>query len=295
MNKRVTMIACIALALGGNARAKEMKGDDISDLLITGENRLRVSAPPVDVAWAPEIYRDVAPAMRDEALIASLKTPTVSDPPLTFPKKSASTKTASPWLRSVLQAPILTMDIKPSAEKKKVDWVFLVKDSNGQPFYERRESGNLPEKIEWDGFGKAGTPLSVGRDYAYTLSIVDEAGNPQRLSGKPFAVPAFRYSKGGQMVTAVEPEMLFDEAASARLSKDGQRTLTEIQDTLRNQFNKKIEVIVYEPDQKFALARSNAVAQRLVEAFEYDASRVEAKAGKLKGSEGYRHVEIIAK
>jgi len=297
MNKNTILIALAALGLCGlaGAGAKELKGDDISDMLITGENRLRVPAPAMDAAWNPDPYRDMSVALREEPLIASLKSPAVSDPPLTFQKKTSSTKTASPWLRSVLQAPILTMEIKPPKEQKKVDWIFLVKDSNGRAFYERRESGNLPEKIEWDGFGKGGSPLSVGKDYAYSLSIIDEAGNPQRVSGKPFAVPAFRYPQSGRVVTSVMPSLLFDEEASARLSGEGERVLTEIKDTLRTQFNRKIEVVVYETDPKFALARSNAVAQHLIKALEYDDARIEAKAGTVKGTEGHRHVEIIAK
>lgn len=295
MRRNALLIACLALAGLAHAAGREMKGDDISDMLITGENRLRVSAPKVDTAWSPDPWRDTASDLREPALLAALESPAVAEPPLTFPKKTMSAKTASPWLRSVLQAPILTMEIKPPKEPKKVDWIFLVKDSNGRAFYERRESGHLPGKIEWDGFGKDGAPLLVGRDYAYSLSIIDEAGNPQRMSGKPFAVPAFRYSRSGRLVTAVTPAMLFDEEASARLSGQGRRVLTEIKDALRTRFDRKIEVVVYESDPKFALARSNAVARHLIQALEYDETRVEAKAGALKGAEGYRHVEIIAK
>jgi hypothetical protein len=291
----MTCLLAAGLARAATTTGKPLKGDDISDMLITGENRLRVSAPAVETSWSPDVYRDISPALREETLIASLKSPAVSEPPLTFPSKTSSAKTASPWLHSVLQAPILTMEIKPAKEQKKVDWVFLVKDSNGQTFFERRENGALPDKIEWDGFGKSGVPMAVGHDYAYSLSIVDEAGNPQRVSGKPFAVPAFRYARAGRVVTAVMPTLLFDEEASARLSGEGRRVLTEIKDTLRTQFNRKIEVVVYEPDPKFALARSNAVAQQLTQALEYEDGRVEAKAGTLKGEEGYRHVEIIAK
>ena len=297
MNRQALIIALTLAAAGlaGTAgAAKKMEGDDISNLLITGENRLRVSAPPVEVAWAPEVYRDVAPALRDEALIASLKSPAVTEPPLSFEKKTSSTKTASPWLHAIMKAPILTMEIKPPKEAKKVDWIFLVKDSNGQAFYERREKGNLPDHIDWDGFGKTG-PLWVGRDYAYSLSIIDEAGNPQRVSGKPFAVSAFRYAEGGRVVTSMTPTLLFDEEASAQLSKQGQRVLREIQDSLRTQYNRKVEVVVYEPDPRFALVRAGAVAERLTKALEYDDSRVEVKAGSMKGPEGYRHVDIIAK
>src|SRR5262245_40676672 len=80
---------------------RKAKTDDLSDLLIQGENRLRVSAPRVDVAWAADIYKDVPSLITDEALVGSLKTPTVDQPPVTFPSRLISEKTASPWLDTI--------------------------------------------------------------------------------------------------------------------------------------------------------------------------------------------------
>ncbi len=294
---KLTAIATSILSASASVwAAKPIKTDDISNMLIQGENRLRVSAPTIEVAWAPEVYRDYAMLIHDDALIGSLKTPTVAQPPVIFPIKSVSGKTAAPWLQAIQEAPILTLSVKAENGGPKVEWVMLVKDSEGKTFFEKRQKGAMPEAIEWNGFGSNGKPLDVGSDYAYSLSIIDEAGNPQRFSGKPFTIQAFHYAQSGRDVIAMTPTMLFADRAANKLSQEGLTALAEVRDMLRSQFNKKIEVVTYDSDDKFALSRSNAIAKQLISLLEYGENRVEAKSAPISGArKGYRHVEIIAK
>jgi hypothetical protein len=149
--------------------------------------------------------------------------------------------------------------------------------------------------VEWDGIGKEGTPLEVGFDYAYSLSIVDEAGNPQRYSGKPFSIQAFRYARSGNTVTAINPDLLFSDASSVKFSPAGNRAMTEVKDFLRTRYTSGIEIIVYELDEKFAQARASAVQKYLSSEMEYAEGRIKTSGLSLNKKKGYRHVEIITK
>jgi hypothetical protein len=124
---------------------------------------------------------------------------------------------------------------------------------------------------------------------------VDEAGNPQRYSGKPFSVSAFRYSRDGKSRTNISPNILFEDASSIKLSTQGKRVLSEVQDFLRMRFTSPVEIVVYELDEKFALARANEIEKNLSSSLEYAEARIKVSGVSLKGKKGYRHVEIISK
>lgn len=288
-----TFITCaISLFSVAAGYAKPIKTDDLSNLLIEGKNRLHVDAPEIQVAWAPDVYRGFSELLVDPALVGSLATPAINTPEVTFPSQMRSTKTARPWLRAIYDTPILTIATKGN-QKAPVEWTFLVKDSQGKTFYEKHQKSVLPEKIEWNGLGNNGKPFSVGYDYTYSLSIVDQAGNPQRFSGKPFAIPACRFKQSGHVATHITPVMLFGDESSIKLSKEGMRVLLEVKDSLRDARD-SFEVITYDNDSKFGLARSQAIKLYLTEMLEWDDKRIQAKSQVLD-PKGYRHVEIIAK
>src|SRR5262249_44844494 len=145
----------------------------------------------------------------------------IQEPVVTLLNESTSEKTATPWLDSIIIPPVITLSVKPTKDNNKVNWVFLIKDSHGQNFFEMKKNGILPEKILWDGYGKNGRPLQVGSDYSYSLSIIDKAGNPQRYAGQPFKITAFQFVKAGTTRTHFYPESLFLSESSAKLSKEG--------------------------------------------------------------------------
>ena len=290
----LTIVGFAGASQGVWAATKKLKTDDISNMIIEGENRLNVSVEPPVTEWKPDVYRECEPAMRDNAVTARLTPPAIQNPPVILPGELRSEKTAEPWNRRVLQAPILTMIPKTSTTNVKMEWVFLVKDSGGRSFFERKGRGKVPERIEWNGFGSNGHPLAVGYDYSYSLSLIDEAGNPQRFNGNPFRVDAFRYEKSGDTV-AFAADLLFASPSSASLSKDGLARMAEIRDGLRMRYGTSVRIVDYDDDGKFGLSRSNAIRDYLVRSLDYPPEKIAtASMPKAKG-DGYRHVDIIVK
>jgi hypothetical protein len=273
---------------------KKVKSNDISSMIIQGQNRLQVVPEPPDDTWIPSLYRDVGDLFADNAALAEIKPPSLVHPPTSFlPNEIHSGKTARPWLDTVREAPLLTLAFKNPDATKMVRWTFWVKDSQGRTFYELKKKGRLPDKLTWDGIGDHGVPLRVGQDYSFAFSIVDEAGNPKRFAGDSFRLGAFRYPSLGRTVTAVTPDSLFPDISGARLSPQGQNLLTEIKDHLRTRFGARVDVTAYEDDASFAESRARVVREFLRKALDIPEDKIGAQGRALKGS--YKHVDIIVK
>lgn len=278
------------------AQARKMKGDDISNLIIEGENRLKVEGVMPPLNWDPELYRDFQARLADEQLIGSLRPPSLAEPPLMFASLARTGAGASPWLRQIHREPVLTLKTKPSkGEDRKVEWTFKIRNSHGKTFYEKKKKSVLPRQIVWEGMSDKHKPLHVGFDYSYSLFIVDEAGNPQRFAGKPFKIKAFEYKRGSHHIAHFFPESIFSDRSSMKFSRSGIRYLTEMKDQLRLRYGDKVEINVYDADQRFALARAKAIQRYLTKALKYPEDDVSVAGQKLSEGMGYRYVEIVSK
>lgn len=274
--------------------AAKMKGDDLSNMIIEGENRLVVHAVLPEMEWKPDPFKDVAVFVKDYSAAGMLNPPAVADPPLMLPLKSATEKTATPWFNRILEPPVLTLALKPPKDKRKVQCTFLIKDSAGKTFYESKTSGDLPKEMIWDGFGDQGAPLKMGYDYSYSYSILDEAGIPHRFSGHPFRLEAFRYARARDTVMAFSSESIFENRSSFKFSRDGIGYLTEIKDYVRSHFDKSLEVKTFDTDEKFAVARSKVIHDFIVKNLDFPEDKVTSTGLSSAGGE-YRRVEIIVK
>lgn len=295
IQKRWGVSGVVALLLGVSAQAGKIKGDDLSNMIIEGENRLKISPRAPLLEWSVDPAREVPSQLDPGPLLSGLKPPVVERPPLVFPTKTVSPLAASPWLRNIHEGPVLTLRFKGDEKApRERSWIFLVKDSKGATFYEMKKKSVMPPLLIWDGMGESG-PLHVGQDYSYSFSSIDEAGNPQRFAGSAFRLQAFRFRPGsGRTRTLLEPEAVFDGQASARVSAAGALILTELKDSLRNAYSGKVRVVVYDDDQSFGLSRAQVVRNYLLQSLKMPDESIKAEGLPLKEGEGYKHVDIIA-
>ncbi len=283
------------LNLINNLHAKKISSDDISNMIIEGESRLKVKPQVPELAWNVNVYDNVGELMKDNSAISGFRAPAVNHPPMSLPEKSFSDKAASPWLARMYEPPILTLATKAQENAAKQEWAFLIKDSRGKVFYEDKSRGELPKELVWNGFGDSGEPLRVGFDYNYTLSIQDEGGNPQRFSGKPFRVDAFRYNSGGRLTVIIDPGALFTESNSAQLSEGGLKYVTEAKDAIRNRAGETVRITTYADDAKFAESRSAAIKKVLLKALDLEGKTIQTSAESVVKGGGYPHVEITVR
>lgn len=285
----VSLVATLAYA------KKKAVGEDISNMIIEGENRLQIHGTVPEMAWDVDAYKDVPETLRDYSTLSQLKSPSISQPPLTLPVRTTTQKAASPWLHDIYEAPVLTLNFKLEKEIHKPKWIFAVKDSQGKAFYEINKVGALPETITWDGFGNNGKPLRVGFDYTYLMTIIDEAGNPKRFAGKAFRLNSFRFEKSGHTNMIFNPDGLFSDRTSLKFSDIGRSNMIEVKDYLRNRWGEKVEVVAYDVDPKFALSRAKTIREFLVNSLDIPQDRITAQGLSLSQGDGYKHVDIVTK
>lgn len=294
----IILAAIIAFGAASPAAAAKKKSDDLSNMIIQGENRLRAEPHVPPVKWDPSPYRDVSGVLQDFSMLGDLKPPAIQEPPVILPQRLDTDKTASPWLERILAPPVLSIAFTPLADAAKAaaEWSFLVKDSNGNLFFEMKGKGKeMPGEVSWDGFSNKGEPLHVGFDYSYSFSAVDEAGNPSRHAGKPFRIDAFRYPKGSAMVFSFTPENVFQSKSSLKFSEDGLKYLVETKDYLRSHYGDIVQILIYEEDEKFGGFRAQALREWMIKALDLPEDRVTAQGLPLTKGGGYRHVDIVAK
>jgi hypothetical protein len=278
------------IAVATSAAAREMKGDDLSNIIIKGENRLRASARAPEMEWVADVYKEVPGLLENIGVLSDHTPPSIGKPPVVLPTQSVSRKTANPWLSAIQESPVLTLDLKGKPTTDPRTWTFLVKDSRGGVFYEQKIRSKEPPSVVWDGFGKSG-PLHVGFDYTYTFTVVDEGGNAKRLGGKPFRIDAFRHNRGGGTTTLLASDSLFENRSSVSFSRDGAGLMVEVKDSLRDRADDKVEIIAYEADGVFAGTQANAAKEFLMKTLDWPENRITAQGLTLKEG-GYPHVQI---
>src|ERR1043166_8330717 len=74
----MTVITCL-IAPSAQAKKKTV-GEDISNMIIQGQDRLTVHGTVPEMSWEVEAYKDVHAAVRDYVLLGELKSPSISQP-----------------------------------------------------------------------------------------------------------------------------------------------------------------------------------------------------------------------
>ena len=134
MNKFMGVCILSAAALSVQAHAAKMKGDDLSNMIIEGENRLTVHPTLPEMEWKADPLRDVPGTLKDYSIAGMLNPPEMQSPPVILTQRSVSEKTAAPWFNRILEEPVLTLELKPPKDNRKVQSTFLIKDSAGKIF-----------------------------------------------------------------------------------------------------------------------------------------------------------------
>jgi hypothetical protein len=111
-------------------------------------------------------------------------------------------------------------------------WQLNITAGDGSLFRSIEGEGTPPERIAWDGRGDNGEPLVAGRNYAFSFTAVDRAGNKRTFPGQTFAVPAFYMREGHTTRIGVASSQLFLENGLG-LNSQAQAYAREVADLIR--------------------------------------------------------------
>lgn len=283
------------LAIGSAWSEKKYKGDDLSNMVVEGENRLKLKSGMPPLEWKVDPYAKLGDEFAFLRVYEELSPPQISKPPLVMPATYDSKRVATPWLTRIMTTPVLTLNIKTEENIEGASWNFFIKDSNGRVFYEERDRGYIPEDLVWDGRGANGDMLQLGRDYTYVFSVIDAAGNPTRKAGKAFRLDALRYREDGWNVIGFSPDVLFTDKTRAELSANGKLYMEEVKDQIAQYFDGAIHIRMYGRDGNLARSRATVIQRFFTEALTLNEDQFKVTLEDPSKGGGYEHVDIAVK
>ena len=119
-NIKTIFILILAFAcLATYVQAAKMMGDDLSNMIIEGENRLKVHPTGPTLNWQVDPYQNMTQLFDDKSIMGQLQPKSIQEPPVKLPRRRVSNKTARPWHRDVYDQPVFNSYHKNKKRKKK--------------------------------------------------------------------------------------------------------------------------------------------------------------------------------
>lgn len=281
------ILVALTFAFAGAAAAAEKESGQLKNVVIEGETRLQMKGDK------PAFFNDKDPeaplvAYLGQELSRANPTEKISiSYPTYLPAKVASDVVLSPWHGQLVADPVLYLTIKRPAKLTVKEWRLVITDDQGKVFRNMRGSGELPEHVTWNGYGDNGQPLKVGRSYAYSLSILDQADIPTYLFGKTVRLSGFIQER--DVVTiSMETEVLFKQGPA--FSTKGELFMRETQDQLRKK--RFFTVQVHGSDLDLAQRQADLIKSHLVKSLHLKEEAVEAKGIRAEGKNVYIRTEV---
>lgn len=144
-----------------------------------------------------------------------------------------------PELASIHPAPVKIFNAQ---FKDLRHWKLELTAADGTVFRTIEGEGNPPEKIAWDGLSGSGQPLVAGRNYAFSFTAVDKAGNKRTFPGQTFTIPAFYLQQGDGLLIGLDQGKIFSKDR-LRLTANGAAYAREVASLIRY-FSKKGKITV---------------------------------------------------
>ena len=259
----------------------------LKNMVIEGDTRLKMKGdkpsflPDLNPRPALENYlaQELARANPTEKISISY--------PTYLPSKVVSDVVLSPWHGQLVSDPVLYLSIKRPEKLSVKEWRLVITDDRGKVFRNIRGKGELPEHVTWDGIGDEGKPLKVGRSYAYSLSILDQAEIPTYLFGKTVRISGFFQEKEAVTIS-METEILFKQGPD--ISEQGLAFLREAQDLLRKK--RALSIAVYGADLDLAQRQAELVRKFMAEAMHISEATIDVKATVQDEKNIYARTEI---
>ncbi|KAA3613874.1 MAG: hypothetical protein DWQ05_16495 [Calditrichaeota bacterium] len=115
---------------------------------------------------------------------------------------------SQPQFAQIQPAPVKAFRLKFENLQR---WQLNITSGDGSQFRQIAGEGNPPESISWDGLSTNKDPLLAGRNYAYSFTAVDKAGNKRTFPGNSFQVPAFFLELGDSLLIGLGQKTLFSD------------------------------------------------------------------------------------
>jgi hypothetical protein len=140
----------------------------------------------------------------------------------------------------------------------------VVSDETGGILFERRGGGSLPGKFIWDGRAANGRLLTPGESYFYSITIIDQAGNPLFTSSKPRQLNSLAFYENNNLNVSLLSSLIFDKAQISALSPIGQSLMNETCDYIAKDIGRLTQITVVSTNPKLGEAQGASLRQFII-------------------------------
>lgn len=281
--------AALPRAAAAQEPGKQEQAPENRNFTIEGTSRMEMKVDKPSDLPQLEPLKPLESYMSQQIAISNASDRVLYALPNVLPSQLSSDVVLLPWHNLLRQSPVLELAVKRPGRLSLTHWRLVITDDQGKVFRMIKGKSKLPERVTWDGFGKSGEALRVGRPYAYSLSVLDRANVPNYLAGKTIRVDGFVQESGGRVTILLDTKALF--AQGLRFSETGQTLLREAQDWLRENFQSSLRVDAYGNDADLAQKQADLIRAHLEKALHAQEGGISAH-GHLVDKTRYLRAEI---
>ncbi len=232
-----------------------------SEVVVKGQLKINIESPKPDIPIKTDANEVAESVIKTEEEFMSLAPEDIKDIRLGLPE---TVNEERPEYHADLfyleRQPIFNLVPKVPKGIEIEKWNFKVTDPTGAAVKVDKGSGNLPDRLVWDGLDRDGQILKLNAPYMYRLTLMDRAGNASSVaSKKPIIVQAIKYYRDGKLVIEASNSLLFEKKRKDRFTDKGKEVLAEITDYIKMSNKVPVEIQVYSEDEGLAKDQADSL------------------------------------
>jgi hypothetical protein len=277
----------------GQPEGSPSGGTQVGDEEITGKAQLKIDdaeKPSFDLM--PRLFSPLDSILDEKEQILNKRTLVVID---SFINESVSLK--SPYLRVPTEEntlhEVIKIEILDPRRKEIKHWEIYITDAQGMTLKTYSGKGYPPKGITWDGKDENGQEVVIpGEPYNYILTIYGDAEQRLRLTGEPFKVKGFQYTRPDEMKLLMTTNVLFVKNTS-EFSPYADERMREILNIAKLHYDNDIHVDIYCTDDLRSQMRGEAIEKYFYDHMELGTEVVQVNSRFFAGGPKYERVEIV--
>ncbi len=246
------------------AKGEREIGQSRKDFVVSGEDKLKVRSDKLLRLLFVDVDKPIQKLMLESSELSQRILP---EKEIASYEKAAmiskSRMTFSPWLTLITKQPVLVIRTK----KRKLgikSWKFVITDETGNVLYMKKGGSRLPAHFIWDGLCQDGSLVGVGESFYYSVTMVDQAGNPLFTSSKPKKLNSLAYYKKNNLHIDIVSSVMFNKKIRSNLSTIGVSLMNETCDYIIKDIGRMTIITVSAVSPKLGQGQGEAIRAFIV-------------------------------
>jgi hypothetical protein len=262
------LLALLASCLLGISFAAKSENSDgkMADVVVKEKDAFKIEKQKPPVSVSVDHMKAVLPTIKTEKYFLDGQADKPETDDLALPFDLSTKEDISPWLHSVVSAPVAEF-VFGNSKTDVAKWKLIITDSRGKPFKVFEGKKSLPVSLLWDGNDSKKHFMQAGMAYSYIFEVIDNHGGKNTVIGKPFTLDAVAYQKREDLIVSLALKSVFENKKNGlEVSEKGKLILKEVSDIIRGYFDSKILIKVYAANKPLAATEAKMLSAYFTEA-----------------------------